>query len=390
MTVREPDLPIFFVFATRNDPLTGVTGAAIGTETVVDMLAGHFDIEWLVLETNGLGQLGKRSWLRRAMSAAQATLSSFSAIFRIALRGIRGPQIEYFYFLPATSTMGILRNAMLTVVLALFFPKAKLLLHIRNGNYFERMSWWKEALQFRINRRAHRIFVLSRLLMPEDISHSGAKDSQICVLPNTIDEALVPAEVRSRPDTPPLRVLYLSNFIRTKGYLALLDAAQILADRKRGPEFEFSFYGQWLTQEDREEAERIARDLSLQGMKISINGTVADRNEVQALYASHHVFCLPTLYAAEAQPRSILEAMANGCAILATNYRSIPEQVIDAQTGFLLDSQRPDLIADRLSAFLPADMENFAVANRALFDERFSRASVRGKLLEELGVMEGQ
>ena len=60
MTAPRDSHQIFLVFAATNAPEQGITGAAIGTETVIDMLSAHYRIEWVPLRTNGLGQLGPR------------------------------------------------------------------------------------------------------------------------------------------------------------------------------------------------------------------------------------------------------------------------------------------------------------------------------------------
>jgi glycosyltransferase involved in cell wall biosynthesis len=377
---------ILLVLATANAPGHGVTGAAIGTETVTRMLSDSYRIKWLPLRTNGLHQLGARDaggavWL---VSMVKAAGVSVELLARVAWRGLTGPRVGIIYMLPAASTMGIVRNFFMVLVTRLFHRRARLVFHIRNGNYFYRMSSWKERLQRYVNSRADRILVLSRLLLPDDFSHTGMREAQLCILPNFIDEALFPDAVPTRPSPPPLRVLYLSNFIAEKGYLALFAAAERLADLGLAERFTLTFHGEWLSEADREAAEARAAGLSARGMDVHVGGCVRDRHSVQELYACHHVFCLPTLYSAEAQPRSVLEAMANGCAVLATRYRSIPEQVLDGETGFLVSGQDPNALVERLIAFLDRDVQAMGRAGRAHLESRFSSAAIRQKLLATL------
>lgn len=376
--------PTILILAASNEGQSGVTGAAIGTETVVEMLRGDFGIEWIQLGTNGLAQLGASSSLAKLASALAAAFASLTAIVQLALRGFSGPQVDFVYFLPAASTMGTIRNGMISSVLRAFFPRARLLLHIRNGNYFEASDPWKIMLLRAVNRRAYRIFVLSHLLLPKDLARFGVQRDQICVLPNTIDESLVPASLPRRGVGPPLRVLYLSNFIESKGYLALLEAAEILAADGYSEHFTLDFYGEWLSDEARDTAERRASALRAKGMTANLHDSVRDRAKVQSLFATHHVFCLPTLYPAEAQPRSILEAMANGCVILATRYRSIPEQVEHGKTGLMVADQKPGPIANSLLELLQSDLEIMSMASREHFMKHFSRNHVREALLHEL------
>lgn len=383
--------PVFLICAATNAPGQGVTGAAIGTQTVTDMLAAEYRIDWVPLHTNGLGQLAARGLAGRVTALVQALGASLGMLARLAFRGVQSPRVAVVYMLPAASTMGVLRNAATVAVVRVFHRRAKLVFHIRNGNYFERMSPWKERLQRYVNRRADCILVLSRLLLPRDLSPVGVHETQLRILPNTIDETVLPATLPAhRAAVPPLKVLYLSNFIPEKGYGALLAAAEVLATRGRGAHFALTLHGQWLSEEDRHTAEARAAALTARGLQVHVGGSLHDRAAVQALYADHHLFCLPTLYAAEAQPRSVLEAMANGCAVLATRYRSIPEQVIDGDTGFLVDDQDPQALADRLEAALAGDVAAMGRAGRALFEARFSRASVHARLLDSLRGAPGQ
>ena len=57
-------------------------------------------------------------------------------------------------------------------------------------------------------------------------------------------------------------------------------------------------------------------------------------------------FLLPTRYFTEGQPVSIIEAMAYGCVVVSTDYRAIPDLLIDGATGTFVEYGRPDRIAD--------------------------------------------
>jgi len=387
MSARSQNKAVFLVLAADNQsPDQGVIGAAIGTETVVQMVSADYDVEWVVLRTNGLGQLSARGLKARLGSMVQAAGVSLEALIRLAWRGLQGRPVSIVYLLPAASTMGVIRNAGMVLTARLFHRRARLVFLIRNGNYFDPMSPWKERLQRFTNARAAQIFVLSRLLLPADLARAGVREDQLCILPNTIDEKLLPddATPQKRSEIPPLKVLYLSNFIAEKGYLALLSAAEVLVDRGLADRFSFVFEGKWLTPADRARALARAEALRQQGLEIHLGDGVHDRKKVQMLFARHHVFCLPTLYAAEAQPRSVLEAMANGCAVLATHYRSLPEQVLDGETGYLVADQTPDILADRLIRLLEGDPQQMGRAGRAHFEAQYSHATVQHRLLTAL------
>ena len=82
------------------------------------------------------------------------------------------------------------------------------------------------------------------------------------------------------------------------------------------------------------------------------------------LFQTSDFFLLPTNYAHEGQPVSIIEAMAHGCVTIATNYRAIPDLVVDGATGRLVEWGRPEQIAAAV-ADIAADPARYAAMSRA-------------------------
>jgi len=54
----------------------------------------------------------------------------------------------------------------------------------------------------------------------------------------------------------------------------------------------------------------------------------------------NYIFCLPTYYPNEGQPISILEAMANGCAIVTTDHGGIKD-VVTKENGIFVGKSNP-------------------------------------------------
>jgi glycosyltransferase involved in cell wall biosynthesis len=79
---------------------------------------------------------------------------------------------------------------------------------------------------------------------------------------------------------------------------------------------------------------------------------IGSRPDVPRLLAAMDVFGLTSRM--EANPLSILEAMSAGRPVVATNVGSIHEAVIEAQTGFLVESGNVDQFADRVIGLLNA------------------------------------
>ncbi len=64
-----------------------------------------------------------------------------------------------------------------------------------------------------------------------------------------------------------------------------------------------------------------------EGIKITLTGHLTD-SEIQSLYEEADVFVYPSLYEGFGLP--VLEAMASGCPVIASNVSSLPEMVGDA------------------------------------------------------------
>jgi glycosyltransferase involved in cell wall biosynthesis len=92
----------------------------------------------------------------------------------------------------------------------------------------------------------------------------------------------------------------------------------------------------------REELERLAQDLSLGGA-VHFLGTRGDVAEVLSI-----VDVVMLTSHMEANPVSILEAMASEKPVVATRVGSVPETVLDRQTGFLVPPGDARQIADRV------------------------------------------
>jgi glycosyltransferase involved in cell wall biosynthesis len=96
------------------------------------------------------------------------------------------------------------------------------------------------------------------------------------------------------------------------------------------------------------------RELLVQlASELGLNDAVyflGNRTDIPEILAALNVFVLTSKI--EASPVSILEAMASGKPVIATRVGSIPDMVVDGETGFSTDVDDLDQVCDRLSALL--------------------------------------
>ena len=75
---------------------------------------------------------------------------------------------------------------------------------------------------------------------------------------------------------------------------------------------------------------------------IHFHDTISDNTQLQTIYSKAHVLILTS--STEGSPLVVMEAMANGCAILATAVGDIPQHVIDGKNGFLFSSAEDEAV----------------------------------------------
>lgn len=95
---------------------------------------------------------------------------------------------------------------------------------------------------------------------------------------------------------------------------------------------------------ERERLEQLVKELELT-KNVMFVGRVSNEDIPKFLTMSD-ILVLPSL--TEGFPNTILEAMASGLPIIATNIRGIPEIIKNGENGFLVESKNPEAIAEKI------------------------------------------
>jgi len=320
---------------------------------------------------NGRRTIGKFEWRR----ALQMTWILSAFLWKL-LRTRR------VYLLLAISRVGFARD--LVIIWLSFFLRRHLILHIHSGGYglfYERQHFWLQILIRATLARARSIIILSDLLC-EQMSFLPRSSGLLKVVPNGLPCRLeAERPVAKRLDlAKPIRLLYLSNMIRSKGYLDVLEACRQLTFEKKIP-VRCDFYGDFLelftgsrtsSQEARQAFLQRIQQFRLTGIA-AYHGRVTGAAKVRVLQKAH-VLILPTRYEWEGQPVCIIEALAFGTPVIATPFRAIPDEVVDGYNGFLVDKQRPSAIADAVERLWiePAKYQNMSLNARRHFERNFT------------------
>jgi glycosyltransferase involved in cell wall biosynthesis len=157
---------------------------------------------------------------------------------------------------------------------------------------------------------------------------------KIAIIPNGLDLGAFQPRTSVRP---PRRVAVVANLRAGKGHDVLIDAAaQVL---RSVPDASFELIG------DGAERERLAARCDARRVRHAFTFTGHSEN-VAARLAGADIFALPSL--SEAFPNAVLEGMASGLPVVASDVGGIPELVTSGDTGLLVPPADPAALADAL------------------------------------------
>lgn len=106
------------------------------------------------------------------------------------------------------------------------------------------------------------------------------------------------------------------------------------------------------------------------------------RNDIDSILHITDVFCLPSYR--EGMPRSIIEAMAMECAVVATDIRGSKEEVIDGKTGFLVPVNSINILSDKIKELIEDEklLKKMKNAGRRRAEKLFDEKEIVKKQLE--------
>jgi len=271
-------------------------------------------------------------------------------LFRV-LAKIR-PDVIHAY-LPLTNFMGVLAGRLSGVPLVITSRRAL-------GTHQDRYKGWRvfDILSFRLS---HLVTVNSRAVGQDTLIRDLGDPSKISVIYNGID-ALPFESGRSKREAvrralgiaPKEKVVIsIANLIPYKGLADLIETAAVVSARM--PQVKFLLIG-----EDRgiqEKLEEKSRRLGVSQQVVFLG----QRLDVPDLLAAGDLLALSSHE--EGFSNVILEAMAAGLPVVATDVGGNREAVLDGVTGWLVAPRDPAVMADRILDLL-SDQEKAAAWGR--------------------------
>ncbi|MDO4649326.1 MAG: glycosyltransferase family 4 protein [Eubacteriales bacterium] len=285
------------------------------------------------------------------------------------LLAIRKSKADLFYFTISQTKGGNLRD--LIIFKLLEFQHKKCLIHLHGGYYRQLvdhdMSGWQRKANYKAISKLSGAIVLGKSLVP--IFEGMLPKEKIFTVPNCADDQYLMSDEEfeeklvTLPERKIKHVLYLSNFIRTKGYPEVLEMAKMEKQRvESGTErkLHFDFAGKFFEKIEEEFFFGYIKENGLDDY-VTYHGIVGGEKKRQLLKECD-IFALLTRYPNEGQPISILEAMGNGMMIVTTNHAGIPDIVEDGVNGIVVS--KTNNIASMILKIYDADVSKFALQNR--------------------------
>jgi glycosyltransferase involved in cell wall biosynthesis len=224
-------------------------------------------------------------------------------------------------------------------------------------------NWVNKQLERWALRRAEQLIAVSPSLRKLMIDTGFPAERVTCICNGVPTSALPPK--RRAPGTWTLGMIAL--FRPRKGIEVLLEALALL--RERGCPVRLRCVGGFETPQYEAEIRDLARTLSVADMIEWIGFTT----DVSSELANIDVLVLPSWFG-EGLPMVVLEAMAAGIPVVATDVEGVSEAVVEGVTGRLVQPGSAVAFSDAIESIVrgDADHEAMGAAARSRHAERFS------------------
>jgi glycosyltransferase involved in cell wall biosynthesis len=301
------------------------------------------------------------------------------AEWKLLLTVIRLKPIVVHSFLPVVTFMGALAGRVVKVPLVVTSRRAL-------GKHQERYSILR-PFDLLANWLSHRVTVNSMAVWEDTLHRDTINPKKLVLIYNGVDSNVFDSKGSFREKTrkqfgiKPMEnvIIVVANLIPYKGHKDLLEAAQNVL--KKIPQTVFLLVG-----EDR----GIGKDLKKMVLELGIAGRVqflSLRHDIPCLMAASDLSVLPSHE--EGFSNVILESMAAGLPIVATNVGGNSEAVVDGVTGWLVPPGRPAVMAEKIIDLLqdPRKARSWGKQGRARVKKKFT---IERMVQEHIKLYEGK
>lgn len=271
-----------------------------------------------------------------------------------------------YYCLSGPSTLGLVKDLVFLGLLRLraratvyHFHGAGGVTHIMRGNVFFR-SWARLVL-----------FEPELVLRPGSPSNEAAlcNAKRDVIVNNCVEDpiAMIAKSVRKWPDGE-LLFAFVGAITEDKGVFDLVEIARLLRDR--GYRFTVFLVGEGTPKETGRLKELIGRyDLA---EFVQFTGVLIGERKFELLQRTT-LFLFPTYFRAETQPTVLMEALAVGVPVVASDWRGINTIIDQGVNGYLVPPRDVETFCRAIEAILTeGKIDRMRTAARRIYLERFT------------------
>lgn len=254
--------------------------------------------------------------------------------FYLTLKKVN-PQIVHIN--TALNPLSILRDLFLCLVAKI--SGKSILIHVHGGKFltqkFEKR--WLEKLTEKMLEQANLVLVLSE--SEKKVINQRWKGIRIEVLQNAVSSERFSFGNKKRNS-----IAFLGRMHEAKGLMEIIEAFREI----RELDFHFSAYGKGKMQDI-----FVKQMREILGNKFNFGGVISGDTKIKIL-SETDILILPSRYG-EGLPMAILEAMACGCIVIASDIASISIVIQDGVNGFLIEPKSPEQLIQKLRFILEMD-----------------------------------
>lgn len=260
---------------------------------------------------------------------------------------------------------GFCKDASVVFLVKMFGVKR--VYHFHNKGVSTRQHKWFDNAMYRcVFRKAH-VILLSKYLYPDVEKY--VSESRVHYCANGISENEFISEAPIKSANGVTEILFLSNLIKSKGILVLLDACKLLYDKNIL--FSCSIVG---GEGDLRESV-LQNEIDVRGLKsvVQYKGKKYGADKEEILQQSD-IMVFPTYYDNECLPLVLLEAMQHGLPVISTFEGGIPDLIEDGVNGFLVLQKDAAALAEKMEILIKdSEMrQQMGAAGRKKYEEQFT------------------
>lgn len=258
-------------------------------------------------------------------------------------------KVTKLYITTSRSRVGFYRDFICINLASLF--GVNVINHLHGADFISFRSQTKGLLRKVVDLTYNKINVSIVLSESMKEQYTSYLKMEIVVIPNFFDKDEIEFRDVNSINGGGVKFLFLSNLIYSKGITHLLKAFKLVSAKYKYKKIELHVAGKSMSDEylSREEIDKII-DTYRGTDDIYFHGVVRGE-EKKRLLSSCDVFVLPSFYCSEAQPISIIEAMASGLYILTTDHNYISD-LVSSDEGSLINKKDTAALVSAMSEII--------------------------------------